>query len=461
MADMKTYQDWLEVADKSDKDKMAFIKTLISLYKSSPMYENAIIGEDYYKGENTTIRAFEKYLYNEFGEAVKDVISANHKVASKFFKRDVVQANSVLLGNGVTWADGIGGETLGKDFDRRLMYAGKKAQIAGVSYGFFNNKKVVIFKAQEFIPLKDEEDGLIKAGVRFWQLTPNKPLRATMYELDGYTEYMYTKEDPEGIIKNEKRPYIYTIRESEADGEEILEGKNYPTFPIVPLYANDTETSELTSLRQGIDAYDLIKSGYANDQDDANTIYWTITNASGMTDRDLITVIDKLRKMHSAQLDDDQQIQSHSTEAPYQGREAILDRIEKDLYKDAMMLNTYDIASGAVTATQIQAAYEPLDEKLDDYETCISEFIAGLLEVAGVEDEPTYDRSYIVNTSETLDNISKMANYLPESYIREKTVTLLGDKDQLETIEDELANESVNRFNGGKENNPKDNENET
>ena len=69
------------------------------------------------------------------------------------------------------------------------------------------------------------------------------------------------------------------MRESIADGTEILDGENYPGFPIVPLWANREHQSELTGLREKIDGYDLIQSGLANTIDEASMIYWRVKNA--------------------------------------------------------------------------------------------------------------------------------------------------------------------------------------
>lgn len=446
---MKTFQDWLKIADGSDKDRMQFVKTAINEFKASDRYKNALLGEDYYNGKNTTIRNYEKVLINAMGQAVPDYFSANHKIASRFFYREVKQANSVLLGNGCKWKKGIGSDALGADFDNRLMEAGRNAQVGGVAYGFYNNKKVLIFKAQEFVPMIDEEDGAIKAGFRFWQIDAQKPMRATVYELDGYTEYIYNKDYPDGAILYAKRPYIVIKKESVADGEEIYDYMNYPSFPIVPLYANDAKESELMPIRSTIDALDLIASKYSDDVDDANIIYWTITNADGMDDMELVQFLDKMRKMHAAQLDDDQQVTPHTVEIPVTSREAILDRLEKQLYKDAMALNTYDLAGGAVTATQIEAAYEPLNEKLDGFESMVTDFVQGLLAVAGVEDEATYDRSIVINKAEEVNTVIASANYLDDEYVTQKIMTIMGDKDQIDEVLENMASDNMSRLSAG------------
>lgn len=452
---MKTYQDWLQVAEKSDKERMQFVFAAIEDYKNSDEYKYAVTAQTYYDGKNEAIEQARKVLYNAFGEAVPDMVSANHKIAEGFFKRDVVQATSTLLSNGLTWDKGEGSKTLGKSFDRRICKLHRWAQIHGVSWGFFNKDHVDTFRATEFCGLKDEEDGMVKVGIRFWQLDSKKPLRAVLYELDGYTGYIRRSgKKPE--IYTPKRQYKEIVNTTPADGEEIAGGENYPTFPIVPCYVNENHQSELVGLKNTIDAIDLIQSGYCNDSD-ANFIYWLITGAGGMDDADLVEIVDKLRKLHATQLEGDQKLEMQTAEQPYMSREAILDRLEKKLYKDAMALNTYDLASGAVTATQIIAAYEPLNEKLDLHEEQLSEFIERLLEVAGIEDEATYTRALIVNQSEMIDNYLNAASYLDDEYVTEKVMTILGDKDQVETVLKRRAENDMQRFTGGNPNNTNDN----
>ena len=444
---MNTYQDWLNVVNKSEEERMSFIYSTIQQHKSSKPYQDALVGEDYYNGENTTIKRVQKLIFNATGQAVPDYVSANHKLATRFFYRSVTQATSVLLGNGVTWEKEATGKKLGKDFDKKIAVIASGVQVQGTYFGFFNLDHVDVFALTEFAPLYDEEDGALKAGFRFWQIADNKPLRVTAYEFDGYTDYIY--KSGQGEVLTPKQPYVKKYTETAADGKEIYGGENYPTFPVVPCYCNKTKTSDLNPIRPTIDGYDLISSGYANDIDDANILFWTITNAGGMDDADLVATLDKLRKLHMAQLDGDQTIEAHSVDMPYQGREAILDRLEKQLYKDSMTLNTYDLASGAVTATQIEAAYEPLNQKLDQLEFYITDFIQRLLAVTGIDDEPTYTRSIIVNKAEDINALINSALYLDEDYMTEKIMTLFGDKDKVKDILDRRAAENVERFTGG------------
>ena len=445
---MKTYQDWLKVADRSEQDRLTFIKTCITDHKGSADYRTAMAAEEYYAGRNPTIMAYEKMVINGIGQLTQDQYSPNHKIASKIFNRLVTQENLVLTGNGITWNNEDTKARLGKNFDRQIYKAVRAALVEKAAYGFWNLDHLEIYEFREFVALVDEEDGAIKTGIRFWQIDNSKPLRATLFEMDGYTDYIYDKQTPTGRVLHEKRPYIINVQESVADGEEIIDGENYPTFPVVPLYGNEMKQSELVGQRGKIDAFDLISSGYVN-AEDAEFLYWTVSNAGAMDDTDLLQMLDRLRKVKATTVDGDGQIQSHTIDVPFAGREAVLERLEKQIYRDAMALNTYDISSGAITATQIEASYEPLNQKLDLLEMQLLDFIDGILELAGIDDFATFTRSKLVNRTEEIQALVSAALYLDQDYLTEKIMTLLGDKDAVEDALKKIDDDNINRLSRG------------
>lgn len=429
---MRTFNDLLEVGE-NEANRMQFVYEAISEHKSSDLYKTAQIADEYDRKQNRTIVQFQKLLYDATGRAIPDNVSANYKITSGFFNRFTTQQVQFLLGNGVTWEDETTKGHLGEDFDQQLQVAAKASLGAGVSFGFYNYDHLEVFSALEYVPLYDEENGALMAGIRFWQVDAQKPLRATLYEIDGITEYIW--EDGEGRILKDKRPYILTLVSTGVDEAEIFSGENYPTFPIVPLWANPHKQSELVGLREQIDAYDLIKSGFCNTIDEASFIYWTINNAGGMDEIDLAEFVQRLKTIHAANVEDTgATAQANSLEAPHEGREALLDRLAKDMYADYMALNIDEIKGGANTATQIRAAYEPMNNKADQFEYCVIEFLQGILSVAGLEDNPTFTRSYLVNTTEEISVLLQAAQYLDDEYVTRKILTLLGDADKADEI---------------------------
>ena len=441
---MKTYEDLLE-----SSNEMEFIRQAISAYKTDDMYTDAVTGYDYFRRRNTTINQYQKLLYTMSGQAVPDNFSANYKFCNAFFPIFVRQENSYLLGNGVTFNEDSTKDRLGGDeFDGVLLRAGEASLWGGVSYGFWNLDHIEVFKATEFVPLFGEEDGGLHAGIRFWQIADNKPLRATLYAEDGYTEYIWR--EGVGEVLKPKQAYKQIVRQSVVDGTEIIDGENYPNFPIVPLWANSMHQSELIGLQSKIDGYDLIQSGLANDLDDASQIYWTLQNAGGMDDIDLAHFLQHMKTVKAAIVDDEgAKADAHTIDVPYQARQAGLQDLRDSLYRDAMALDTDKITAGSVTATAINAAYDNLNLKCDDYEASVTAFIKDILALIGIDDSPTYKRSKLMNQTEETQVILSAAQYLDDETILKHLPFI--SPDEIESILGQREQEEMERFESVKE----------
>lgn len=444
MVEIYTYQDLLAVGN-DEKKRMDFIQNVIQTHKKSDQYKTAIIAQNYAKRQNVTIAEYKKLLYTISGKAVPDNYSANYKLYSNFFGRFVTQQVQFLLGNGVSFEKDEDKERLGKDFDSQIQKIGRYALIDGTSFGFWNFDHLEIFRLTEFAPLYDEETGALMAGVRWWQIDPNKPLRATLYELDGYTEYIWRYGNGETYIP--KRAYILNVRITEAEGTEIIDGENYPSFPIIPMWGNISKQSELVGIREQIDCFDLIKSNFANDLDDTSQIFWTIQNGSGMDDIDLAKFVERMKTVKAAVVENDgARAEAHTIDVPYASRETLLERIRDDLYDDFMALDTKKIAGGATTATQIKAAYEPINNKADMFEYCVLDFLNSLFQIIGIDAEPSFTRSIMINVQENIQVIVQAAEFLPREYITRKILEILGDGDKANDIIQDAEDEEFERM---------------
>lgn len=434
---MLTYQDFLRAGNKEN-----FIIELISEHKTSKQYHVAVDAENYNRQQNTTIMKYQKFLYKLTGQKIVDTISPNYKMASNYLNRFITQLNQYLLGNGATFTDETTKGKLGVDFDTQLQKAGRSALIEGVSFGFWDFDKLRVFKLIEFAPLYDEENGSLRAGARFWQLDNDKPMRITFYEEDGYTEYIYKIGEEIEVIKP-KTTYKQIVKYTAISGEEIYQGENYPNFPIVPFYANPERQSELVGIREQIDAYDLIKSGFANDLD-GHMLYWILENAGGMDDPDIARLIERMKTLGAVISDEDAQVKMQQLDIPYESRIAYLDRLEEDLYKDFGALKVDIISSSATTATQINAAYLPLDCKTDQYEYECIEFVRNILKLQGIEDIPQFKRNKIANQSEATTMILQASNYLDDETVLKHLPFL--SPDEIETILKNKEKEEAERF---------------
>lgn len=426
---------------------MQFVRNVIEDHKGSDLYRDGDISDKYARQENVEAVNREKLYRDIAGRLVKNNWTPCHRMRSKLFGILATQENSFLLGNGLTLEKQKNKEKLGKDFDTKLLQAGYAALTQTVSYLFWNLDHIEMFKNLEFAPLMDETTSSLRAGVRWWQIAASKPLRATLYEEDGYTEYVWNLDkdgqvNPNGEILQEKRGYQITYKVQPNEEVQITNQQNYPAFPIVPLWSNTQHINQFMGIKPTIDAIDELTNAL-NDDLTETQLYWLIQGADGMDKSDLAQLLRDIREQKIINPAEGQNVQPYTVNIPVNERQAEISRLKRQVYEDFQGLDIEEIKGGAVTATQIKAAYEPLNHKADDYEMCVIECLNNLFKlIPGLEDEnPTFSRSLLVNQSEMLQMILQAAQYLPEDYVIEKILTLLGDGDKvtdtLKAIEEE------------------------
>lgn len=434
---MKTYQDMLKANNIVD-----FVRGAIQAHKGTEAYKIALTAKEYAKGKNTAITQYRKLLFTISGRAVPDNFSANHKCATNIFQRLCRQEVSYQLSNGVFFSNDNTKSAIDSNFDTKIYNGCKTALVESVSFAFVNTDSIYYWGLSEFVPLYDEETGVLMAGIRFWQLNDQKPLRATLFEIDGKTELRYHGGISE--IISEKEPYIKTVGVFENGESVIYGGENYSVLPIVPLYSSELKQSEIVAIKPQIDAYDLIKSGFANDLDDASMIYWTIDNAGGMDDIDLAKFVQHMKTVKAAVIDGDAgaKAEAHTIEVPYQSREVYLERLERDIIKDFGGLDIEKLKSGNVTATQIKAAYESLEQKCDELEYCLIEHILSILKIKGIQDYPTFKRSKMSNETEQTQMVLQASAVLDKETILKK-LPFITDTELPEVLERVKSEEMI------------------
>lgn len=428
---MLTYQDFVEAGDAN---REGFVLEAIERHKSGEAYRIARMADAYDRQQNTTINKYVQKMFDLTGSKLVDFTASNNKIASNFFHRLNTQRVMYSLGQGVSFidADEVGEEDatkamLGMHFDHDLRCLAYDALIHGVCFGFWNLDRLFVFPLTEFCPLWDEYDGTLKAGIRFWRIDQSRPMQAVLYEADGYTRYQ-SRQDANGStaerleVVDEKRPYIEKTSYTPADGvEQVIGGENYSALPVVPMWGSKLHQSTLVGMRQAIDSYDLIRSGFANDLTDCAQIYWLVSNAGGMGDADLQKFLDRLKINHVALVDSDDggNAQAYTQEIPYAARKEYLQMIRDGIYEDFGALDVHTVAAGA-TNDHIDAAYQPMDEEASDFEYQVSEFVQQLLGLMGVEDAPVFKRTRISNQKEQVDMVVAEAQWLDRETVLRK-----------------------------------------
>lgn len=451
---MKTYQDWLEA--KESEKITEFIRDAITEYMNEPDYKIALDADEYEAERNTTILKFTKMLYNSLGQAMVDFTANNTRMASNFLHRLTTQRISYSLGNGISFPTAhtviednkvkIVDETkqkLGKNFDTVLYRAARYALLHKVSFLFWNLDHATFFKMTEFMPLFDEDDGLMKTGFRFWSLDWNKrPVTVVVYEDDGYTEYR-TRKGYQGLTdlveSKPKRAYKQTLAKAKIDKEAtVVSESNYSALPIIPFWGNEHKQSDLVGMKAKIDTFDLVKSGFADDVEQCQEIFWIIENALGMTDDAIEKFRDKIKLQKMAVIDAEHvNLKPYQQEIPVNARDTLLKSVREQIYEDYGALDVHTVAAGS-TNDHIDMVYQAMDDEADDFEYQVIQAVQGVLELIGIDDVPIFSRNKVSNQKERTQMINDSADHLDEETILRKYPFLTPDE-----VEQILARKSA------------------
>lgn len=453
---MITYQDFIKNTENVSEDrKKQYLLSIIQAHKNSDLYKTACDAYDYIRGENPTIKKRIKKLVTYTGQVKEDIWSPNNKTATCIFKRFIYMESQYLLSNGIRWekeetANRLGAET----FDITVRQISKLALSEGVAFLAIKNNDAGEFDPQimslrNFAPLYDEVNGALRAGIYFYQIDSEHPTSLVVFEEDGYTSYI---QHTDGTIeeKESKHTYIRTKEMGGIDDGKIYDGENYPSFPVIPCYGNSLHQSELIPLREKIDAYDMIQNDYIDRLEDTQ-FYWIIRNCGGMDDNEaIVQFIDQLKSQRAVSLSDGSDLTPVEIHVPYQESEIILNRLERALYKDAMMTDVENIAGGAVTATQIEASYTPLKIKANELEESILTFLKQVCRTLGIDDKPVLTPDPLINKSEEINNVATGygAGIISREYATEKYLTINGDIDKLDEVLGQLAATDLARMSG-------------
>lgn len=458
MISILTYQDYIESAEKGKLSE--FVRQVVAEHKSSRGYQDAQIADLYDAQKNKTINDFSRSIFDACGRRVTDETASNMRLPSNFFAQLNNQRCKYSLGNGLIFQKEDVKGKLGFNADKEVADAGYFGLIHGVSFLYWAYDHIHLFKLTEFAPLLDEDTGDLGAGVRFWQLDERKPLQATLYTPEGYLEFRAKEGNISGLemVDGMLRPYRMTVKDTPATTGEVETAHNYSTLPIVPLWGSRLHQSTLVGMRTKIDAYDIVASGYANDMQDCPQIYWLINGAGGMGEKELSAFRERLLFRHIAAIKggDDISIMPYTQEIPYQARQALLAQLRDQIYSDFGGLDTENISASAKTATEINAAYQPLDENADDFEYQVIDAVQKLLALQGVSAEdatPQFKRNRISDQQEQTQMVMTAAPYLDDEAVLNHIPWLTPEEvdellkrraaEEIDRIEDEVPEAEV------------------
>lgn len=452
---MLTYQD-LTALGENEKKRADFLLQAIAEHESSEKFKIGQVAAEFYAGNDPILEKVEKLVFDLEGTAHKNIFAPNHKIKTNYYQIFVMQMISYSLGNGIAFDDEKIKDALGIKFDHDVMQWLQYAINDGEAYAYVTENKITPMSigsdksAPVFIPFIDEETGAVRAGLKYWQLNSDKPLRITLYEPEGVTEYKQPYGEEMTVI-SPREPYKGTVTTFEVY-DDIINAETVEGIPIVKLSFINNQ-SYIANRVNTLSAYNALLSKLVNNSSEADLIYWVLKNCGGMDEIDDSAFLMKLIQTHTAHLDDGQEAEPKQLVAPHEGIVTSLEILRKHLFYDFAAVDFERMSGGNITTSEIKQAYENMNLKADKVEMLLTDALADALKLMGYEGATFhFTRPKNINESEAIQNALAVANYMGEEETTRSICEIQGKIDSFPEIQEKKLAEMQERIptlNGG------------
>jgi len=369
-------------------------------------------GLDYYEG-NHDIKHYRVFYYDSNGDLKEDKTRSNVKISHPFFTELVDQAVQYILSGSDGYIKSNDNELQKKldeyfneneDFTAELAetLTGCKAKGFEYMYAYKNKDNKLCFMCADSLGVvevreKDTDDGC--SYVIYWYIDRidkgHKEIKRIQV-WDSEKVYFYAQGSDGKIVHDESEkinPKPHTIYNKKDDSNIYYKGFGF--IPFFRLDNNKKQFSDLKTVKELIDDYDLMASSLSNNLIDFDTPIHVVKGFQGDNLDELQTNL-KTKKIIG--VDEEGGLDIKTVEVPYQARQVKLELDEKNIYRFGMGLNTAGLKdTSATTNIAIKAAYSLLDLKCSKLEIRLKQFLRKLVKIALIEINETEGTDYQLN----------------------------------------------------------------
>ena len=380
------------------------IKTYIDKDRTSAKKKEARVGERYYNGDND-IRHYRIFYIDKDGQPQEDKTRSNIKKPSNFFKENVDECvNYFLSGEDrivrsddpqlQSYLDEYFEDDFKDEFGDLLSYTIRQGR--AWLYGYKNKEDRLCFKACGNIEIVQVEGKYASDGqdhiIYYYpehDITEDKIVTKIQVWDKDYTTYY---EERDGQIRVDAyyvinpRPHIIY-----KDDKDNL---TYDTFGFIPFWDienNKLQTSDLKTIKEHIDDYDLMNCGLSNDLVDLSQGFYVVKGFQGDNIEELIYNV-KNRKFVGT--DENGDVDIKTVTIPYEARKTQMEIDEKNIYRFGFAFNSNNVGDGNITNIVIKSRYTLLDLKCEGLEKRAKKLLRRILEPVLDEINETYGTGY-------------------------------------------------------------------
>lgn len=418
-------------------------KKLIKKYTAnhSDVVKKIETAERYYRKENDI-----KYAEKETEDAENPLRTADNRIPSNFYKLLVNQKAAYAFTEKVTFDTGnddlnsLITQTLGDSFRKKcksLCVQAANASVGWLHYWKGDDGKFhyAVIDAKQVIPVwtRDLEKELY-AVLRTY---------AMIDETDGDTYIIYeiwTADRCESFRRRSDLDFDaldyfcqYLVIDIDTGTEEYqpVYTHGFEEVPFIFFNNNDEGTNDLRDIKELIDAYDKVFSGFLNDLEDIQELIFIITNYGGDADNALQILQEmktkKIINVESEGADDKSGVSTLAIEIPVAARKEMLDITRKAIFEQGMGIDPDPQNFGNSSGVALQYLYSLLELKTGmmetEFEVSFNRLARAILKFYGKTSEKmeqTWTRTSVTNDSEMADIAQKSKGVISDETIVRK-----------------------------------------
>lgn len=414
-------------------------KKIIKKYAESHsgFIKRAIIAERYYKKDNDI-------LYSDKREDTDDPLhTADNRIPSNFYKLQVNQkaayafTEPVMFDAGSDDNNNLIKTALGDSFQKKckaLSVQSSNSSIGWVHY--WKNKegkfKYAVVDSKQIIPVwtKDLEKDLLAVLRMYLDVDEDTGEEYEIYEYWTDKEAQSFRRKVDSSWETLEFYNQYRVIDIDTGMEEFQSTyrHDFGEVPFIFFKNNDEEQNDLKDIKELIDAYDKVYSGFVNDMEDIQEIIFIITNYGGEAE----SPIEILKEMKDAKIinvesegsDDKSGISTLAIEIPVEAREKLLTITRKAIFEQGMAIDPDPQNFGNSSGVALGYLYSLLELKTGLMETefrvSFNRLIRAILKFHGRSAdtiEQTWTRTRVSNDAELAEIASKSKGVVSDETI--------------------------------------------
>ena len=387
------------------------IKTFIDNDRASTKKQLARVGQKYYDAEHD-IRNYRLFWIDQDGQVQEDKHRSNIKISHPFFTELVDQEVQYMLSgkDGFIKSDDPDLQIHlneyfndNEDFLAELyeVLTGCIAKGFEYMYAYKGEDDKFCFQAADsmgVVEVRAKETDDHCEYVIWWfvdSIGKDNKLITRIQVWDTNMIHYFVQEDdgeikPDTSYKENPRPHTM-YKKGDAESEKIY-FKDFGFIPFFRLDNNRKQVSDLKSVKDLIDDYDLMACGLSNNIQDSNETLFVVKGFDG-DNLDELHFNVKNKKIIGVGEDGD--VETRVVDIPVEARKTKLDLDEKNIYRFGFGLNTAGLKdTSATTNIAIKSAYSLLDLKANKLEIRLKQFLRKLLHVVLAEINERDDKDY-------------------------------------------------------------------